>query len=410
MMSSDPDAFATQPFPVRRTTTGARWRRVTESLTCQVMAILVVSRLFLFGINWFTLRAFPRFGYYPAQLPDEFLPGTTWLDGWARWDTAHYVTIALHGYGGAGNLSHDGGLGFFPLFPMMMKGLVAVTGLTATEGRLAVAAIVIANVCFAVAVPLFARLVSARLGDEVARLATILLCVSPFSYFFSVGYSESLFLLLVVLVFTFADRRWWIVAALAVALADSSRLVGLALVPSLLLLAWHRKVRWPDLVAIAIISPLGTAGYFLYTWWKFDDFFGYFTAQGNWGGWNEHVRHYLDLFARHPRETLLGDPLNLVIAFNVVLGIVWLVSLPWVWKLLDPGIATFTTLLVVGQGAMTWVSLGRYLLPAIGFYIVIAWFFSKPFWRGWPRELAIISSTMLLTMLTILFGHGYWVI
>ncbi|HEU0165821.1 MAG TPA: mannosyltransferase family protein [Thermomicrobiales bacterium] len=409
-MSRDSDAFATQPLPLSRGAAAGRWRTLAGSLTFQVLTILVVSRLFLFGANWFTLRAFPRFGYYPAQLPDEFLPGTMWLDGWARWDTAHYVTIALHGYGGAGNLSHDGGLGFFPLFPMMMKGLVAITGLTATEGRLAVAAIVIANVCFAVSVPLFARLVSARFDDEIARLATIFLCISPFSYFFSVGYSESLFLLLALLTFTFADRRWWIAAAIAVALADSSRIVGLALVPSLILLAWYSRVRWRELIAIAVISPLGTLGYFLYTWWKFDDFFGYFTAQGHWGGWNEHVRHYLTLFLLHPRETLLGDPLNLVIVLNVILGIIWLISLPWVWKLLDPGIATFTSLLVLGQGAMTWVSLGRYLLPAIGFYVIAAWFLSKPFWRGWPREIAIVGSTVMLTMLTILFGHGYWVI
>jgi len=388
----------------------ARGSRFTQSLTLQVLVILAVTRLALFGINWFTLRAFPRLDLYPAQLPDSFLPDATWLDGWARWDTAHYVTIALHGYGGEGNLSHNGGVGFFPLFPMLMRGLVTITGMELTEARLAAAAVIIANVAFVVAVPLFARLVAQRLGDEIARTATLLLCLSPFSYFFSVGYSESLFLLLVVLAFTFADRRWWIAAAVVAALADSSRLVGLALVPALLLLAWRRQESRSTLGIIAAISPLGTIAYGLYTWWKFDDPFAYFTAQQNWGGWDEHVRYYAELFLLHPRETLLGDPRHLIIVLNVALAVLWLISLPWVWKLLDPGIALFTTLLVVVQGVMTWVSLGRYLLPAIGFYVVLAWLLTKPGWRSWPRDVVLVTSSLLLAMLTILFGHGFWAI
>lgn len=388
----------------------ARFQRLRESLTVQVLLIAIVTRILLFGVSWFTLRILPRLPLYPAQLPDTFLPDETYLDGWARWDTAHYVTIALHGYGGAGNLSHDGGLGFFPLFPLLMNGLVSVSGRTVTEGSLAVAAIVIASACFLVAVPLFAALVSRRFGPAVARTATLLLCVSPFSYFFTAGYSESLFLLLVVLAFACADRRWWMLAAVCAALATSSRLVGLALPPSLLLLAWKRDAPLRTLAWIAIVSPLGTLAYAVFTWWRFDDPLAYFTAQQHWGGWTEHVWYYVELFLLHPRETLLGDPRHLVIVLNVALLAIWLVSLPWTWRLLDPGIALFTTLIVVVHGAMTWVSLGRYLLPAIGFYIVAAILVNRPAWREWPRDLAVVGSSLLLTMLTILFSHGFWVI
>ena len=385
-------------------------RRLQESLTAQVLLLAIASRILLFGASWFTLRIVPRLPLYPAQLPDTFLPNETYLDGWARWDTAHYVTIALHGYGAAGNQSYDGGLGFFPLFPLLMRGLVAISGQSVTEGSLAVASIAIATGCFMVAVPLFAALVSHRFDPGIARTATLLLCISPFSYFFTAGYSESLFLLLVVLAFTCADRRWWMLAAVCAALATSSRLVGLALPPALLLLAWKRDVPLRTLVGIAIVSPLGTLAYGLFTWWRFDDPLAYFTAQRHWGGWQEHVWYYVELFVLHPRETLLGDPRHLVIVLNVALLALWLVSLPWVWRLLDPGIALFTTLIVVIHGAMTWVSLGRYLLPAIGFYIVAAILLSRPGWREWPRDLVLVGSSLLLTMLTILFGHGFWAI
>lgn len=390
--------------------TGGRIARLLRSLTVQSLLILLATRLLVFGASWFTLGIMPRLPFYPAQLPDTFLPGIRWLDGWARWDTSHYVTIALHGYGGDGNQSYDGGLGFFPLFPLLMRGLVALSGLEPTEGRLAVTAIAIAGVCFAVAVPVFAHFVNRRFGADVARTAVVLLCVSPFSYFFSAGYSESLYLMLVVLTFAFADRRWWIAAAIIAGLATSSRLAGLAMPPALLLLAWRQHASVRDLIGITLISPLGVAAFVGYTWRRFDDPLAYFHAQQHWGGWREHVGEYITLFTQHPREALLGDPRNQVIVLNVALLVIWLASLPWVWRLLDPGIALFTTLIVVAHGLMTWVSLGRYLLPAIGFYIVAAILLTRPGWREWPRDIVIAGSTVLLTMLTILFSHGFWTI
>lgn len=395
--------------PVERPA-GRALDRFLGSLTVQTLLILGATRLVLAGVSWFTLRVFPRLPFYPDQVPDELLPAHRFLDSWARWDAAHYVTIALHGYGGAGNQSVNGGLGFFPLYPMLMRWSLQLTGLGLTESRLAITAIVISNLCLVALVPLFAHLVARDVGSEAARTATLLLCISPFSFFFSTAYSESLFLLLVILAFVCAERRWWIPAAICSALLTATRLVGLAMPPALLLLAWRRKASWRELIATAVLSPLGIVAFFGYTWAKFNDPFAYFKAQSNWGGWSDHVWYWLKLFALHPRESLAGDPRNAIIVLNVALALVWLATLPWCWKRLNPGVALLTTLLVVVQFAMTWVSLGRYLLPAIGAYIAVAVLLQRPAWRGWPRDLLIVVSTLLLAMLTILYGHGFWVV
>ena len=50
--------------------------------------------------------------------------------------------------------------------------------------------------------------------------------------------------------------------------------------------------------------------------------------------------------------------------------------------------------MVVVQGAITWVSLGRYILPAVGVYFVAGMLLGKPRWNGWPRDLVVISSTL----------------
>lgn len=390
--------------------TGSRTNHILGSLTVQALLILGVTRLALAGVGWFTLRVFPRLPFYPDQLPDELLPGHRWLDGWARWDAAHYVTIALHGYGGAGNQSVNGGLGFFPLYPMLMRWSLQLTGIGLSEARLAIAGIVLSNLCLAALVPLFAHLVAREAGPAVARTSVLLLCISPFSFFFSAAYSESLFVLLVVLAFVFADRGWWIPAALCSALLTATRLVGLALPPALVLLAWRRRASRRDLIATALLSPLGIVAFFAYTWAKFNDPLAYFSAQSNWGGWSDHVWYWAKLFVLHPREALFGDPRNAIIALNVALALAWLATLPWCWKRLNPGIALFTTLMVVIHLTMTWVSLGRYLLPALGAYIAVAVLLQRPGWRGWPRDVLVVVSTLLLAMLSILYGHGFWVV
>lgn len=384
------------------------WR--PSSLTIESLAVALVTRAGLAFIAWLSLRALPRLDRYPAQLPDSFLPDHPALDAWARWDTSHYVAIAQLGYGDPISPSPDGGVGFFPLYPLLMRGLVELVGVSATPGALAVVGLIIANLAFLVAVPLLARLTADQLGEDAARQAALLLCLAPFGFFFNAAYSESLFLAISLGALLLARRDRFGLAAILAGLASATRLVGLALLPALLLLAWRRGAPRGDLLTILLISPLGTTMYGAYLAWAVGDPFAYFRAQATWGDWNDHVRFYASLFLLHPRDALGGDPRHLIIILNLATALLFLALLPRVWRLLDPGTTLFTTLLVVVQGAFTWVSLGRYLLPAVGVWIVAGALLTRPSWSGWPRAIVIASSAILLATLTILFGHGFWVV
>lgn len=375
----------------------------------QALILAVGSRIVLAGIVWFSLRVFDRFPLYPRQLPDSFLPHHLVLDGWARWDAGHYIAIASDGYGGD-NPSPHGGVGFFPLFPLLMRGAVELTRQQPTPTTLALAGIAIANLCFLLAVPLLARFAAWQSTPDAGRNAALLLCVAPLGFFFNAAYSESLFLLLCVVSLDTANRgRWW-PAAVAAGLASGTRLVGLALLPALLLLAWRRSASRFERSGIALLAPMGAVAYAVYTGWAFGDPLAYFHAQATWGGWQEHVRFYAELFLRHPREALGGDPRHLVILLNLGLGVISLALLPRVWRQVDPGTALFTTLLLVVQAAATWVSLGRYLLPSIGIYLVAGALLTQPRWAGWPRDIVIVGSSLLLAWLAVLFAHGFWVV
>jgi hypothetical protein len=376
----------------------------------QALLLALAIRGALFVISWMSLRMFPRFDLYPAQLPDTFLPEHPFLDGWARWDAAHYIAVAQLGYGDPNSPSVDGGLGFFPLYPLLMRGLVAVTGVEATAGAYAAAGIAISNVCFVLAIALLAWTAAELAGDRVALETTLLFSVAPFGFFFNAAYSESLFLLISLFSFWLGRRGQWWKAGLVAALGSATRLIGLAIGPALLYLAYRRGAKPRDLLGIAILSPAGLVVYFLYCWIAHDDLFAYFSAQSEWGGWTEHVRFYAELFVTRPREALGGDPRHLVILLNVAALMLCLALLPIVWRRLDPGTALFTTLLVVVQGAVTWVSLGRYLMPAFGVFIAGGILLTHPRLVGWPRDAVVVSSALLLSLLTVLYAHGFWVV
>ena len=86
-----------------------------RSLMREALVFAVLTRLALAIMVWVSLRAVPRLGFYPAQLPDNFLPDHPSLDGWARWDAAHYIAVARYGYGDPASPSPDGVIGIFPL-------------------------------------------------------------------------------------------------------------------------------------------------------------------------------------------------------------------------------------------------------------------------------------------------------
>lgn len=377
--------------------------------TVPALLFAIVTRIGLAGAVWLTGRALPKLDLYPAQLPDQFLPSYPALDGWARWDAAHYVALARFGYSSA-NPSDADGLGFLPLYALLIRAVVQVSGANANDAAYAVAGIAIANICFLVAVALFARLSGRILSGHTAVYPVILLCLMPYSFFFNAAYSESLFLVICLAALLLALEQRWVPAAAVAALASATRLAGLALAPALLWGAWKEGVRGWRLVATGLLPCLGFGVYSLYTAVWHDDPRAYFTAQSNWGGWNEHVRFYAELFFRHPKQALTGDPRHLAIVLNLVVAIVFLALLPLVWKRLPPVVAMFTVITVIAHVVITWVSLGRYLLPAVGVYLVLGAIVATPRWSGWARDALFALLAIMLATLTVLFSRGFWIV
>lgn len=239
--------------------------------------------------------------------------------------------------------------------------------------------------------------------------------MSPFSFFFNAGYTESLFLLLVVLSVRSASGDQWLLAALFAGLASATRSTGIILLPALFLMAWQVRAGRRNLLGIVFGSASGLVAFSAYLWWKLGDPVAFLTAQERWSGREFRVRFFFERIFVNSSHLLYGGPdyhdlYVPVILLNVVLWAISLGTIWWVFRWTNVGVGVLTGLLVISHGWISWISLGRYLLPAIGVYIVIARAVENSPGAQVAKMAMVTLSSLLLAMLLIMFGHGYWVI
>lgn len=149
-----------------------------------------------------------------------------------RWDSVHYLAIAQHGYATAPNVP------FFPLYPLIIRGLTPVTGSYVVSG------IVVSACAFAAALTLLFQLVTDELGQRVATATVLLVAFSPVSLFFTAVYTESLFLAFSLGAFLLARRGRFGLAGLAAAGATLTHVEGVLLIAPLAILYWQDQRDW----------------------------------------------------------------------------------------------------------------------------------------------------------------------
>ena len=149
------------------------------------------------------------------------------------WDGRWYDLVARSGYLFVpGRLSDPA---FFPLYPILLRGLHALGVSWAIAGPL------LSNLAFPLALALFYALTRELFDASLARRATIFLAIFPLGYVFSMAYPESVALVFIAAAPLAAMRgRWWLAAACAGA-AGLTRPEGLFLLLPLAGIAWQQR-------------------------------------------------------------------------------------------------------------------------------------------------------------------------
>jgi hypothetical protein len=312
-----------------------------------------------------------------------------------QWDAKWYLGIADHGYDhDLGGMDSGNNLVFFPLYPVLVKAVAAVT--PGTRATTALCLAVVASLAAAWGV--FA--VGDRLhGRRVGVLLTTLWAAFPVGLVQWMGYTESLFTAFAAWsLYALLTGRPLTAAWLAVG-AGLTRPTGIAVaaavtVTCLLALRRHRS---PRVLAAALLAPLGWCAFVGWVGLRLGRWDGYFAAQRTWqndldGGLTT-LRQFRDLLAHSPKPHLF-----LVLVTVTLLAAVVLFALS-VWDRQPLPLLVFTavTLLIVLASGGVYFPRARYLLPAFPLLLPLALHLTRASRRF--RTLALTAAVL---------GSAYW--
>jgi Gpi18-like mannosyltransferase len=337
-------------------------------------------------------------GNFVFQSPMDQGISHYFLEPWNRWDTQWYLKIAAQGYA-----TDDGSLGFYPLYPLLVRVVGILLG-----GQWLLAALVVSNLAALGCYVILYQMVQREFGEETARKTLLWLAVFPTGFFLFAGYTESLFLLSVLLALQSARDGHWARAGLANGMAMLTRAPGVLLILPLLVefaLQYRRgQVRWNSLFALGVVSSIGTM-FWIYLYTIFGDAnvwargFSYWRVTGLPG---QNIVMAIQMLFSDSRIVVTSNAIDLgfTLLFLVLIG-AGMRRMPLVWTICAIAVAIPSLLAVqilVPEVPLT--SMPRYGLVAFPVFVTLA----LTRWR-----LGVIPIVLsLIVQATFVFSFARW--
>ena len=325
----------------------------------RILVVFLVTRLLVLAVA-FTVET-----TQPPPPEDVIVDARPILTSLTSWDARYYTSIAQDGYHADPSSGPD--YAFYPGYPIAIRALSPLT-----LGDVGLAAVLVANGAFLLLLVALYALSVRYLERERAMLALWFFGLAPGAVAYGLAYSESVFVLCLVLAFLAMERRQAWLAGIALALATLTRVPGILFgLPLLMLLVsqdgYRPTRRWlPFLLAPAVLL-----GHYAVLWWVTGDPLAAVSAQSYW-----HSDPVMDetgaLVAGAAPTTAFGSE-------HLALG----VAPPWM-MLLWLGVLGFYTFLLV------YFRPDRIRLPyATVAVLAIATVFLSTSWMSSPRFLAV---------------------
>lgn len=336
------------------------------------------------------------------------------IERFSTWDTDWYLKIVREGYSYVPG--DESTVAFYPLYPLLVRA-VAWCGLDVQ-----IAGYLVSNVALLGAAVLLWMLAAGETRSRtVANLAVMFLLFCPGAMWFSMIYSESVFLLTLTGCLLAARRRAWLAAAACGYLAALARppglLAGIFLAleawqqwherradPTLRWEGWAREARDQWRVVLGVFAPaLGHATQLAFYQWRFGDWQAQAkAARYGWGvgGFRTPWRALTENWANvEPFYRWLAYP---------ILGVFLLLAVAGFWSLRRKGFAALAlALIALYVSTATIHSLPRYLCTTVPVFLVLGQFAA----RSRTLELAAFSASVgLLGLLVTLLINGYVII
>ncbi|MFD9715748.1 hypothetical protein [Streptomyces sp. NPDC059076] len=316
------------------------------------------------------------------------------------WDGQLYTSIAADGY--PDGFSYDenrepagNNLAFFPLYPLLVRGLHQLTGIEAGTAAIAVAHLAL------IAALLALHALITRLHDpRTATIAIVLVAgAQPMALAFFMGYSESLFLALAAATLLATHRRAWLTAGTLALLTGLTRPAAAALTLAVVLavvLEIRRAGRptWRTLAAVALACA-GTPLYLLWVGNRAGQLNAWFVIQE--AGWGTRWDNGSSFFRFLGETFQRGDGWVSVSTAVLLVAAVCTTVIAWRRDAWPPLLVYGTTVLVLTLGQSNYYhSKLRLLIPAVLFLLPLA------------KALSTVRPRTLVITLTAATLFGCW--
>ncbi len=310
------------------------------------------------------------------------------VEPWRHWDTPYYLTIAEHWYSPGGPE-----LSFPPVYPILVGLLGRILG-----GAYLPAALFISWVSLIAACVLLAETYRDYTDVPTANRAVNYLLLFPTAFFLFAGYTESLFLVFLLLSWRGAKRGIWWQAGVFGLLATMTRFIGIYLLAAYAWM-WLKAPREQKVRIAAWLAPVPLA--FLGWSWLTESLyqlspttavlkFWYLQTAWPWEGIINSIRQIIE------QPDFFGNVYfypDLAAVFLFGWAIVWSARKRWWPETIFMGVTLSSFLIKVLENGLL-ISTSRYVLVLFpGFLMLAEWGKYKWFDRLWS---AVSFLTMLL--------------
>lgn len=385
-------------------------------LFVKLTGLVIVYELFILTIIFL-------FVYYPFNGMAAFQQKVSPYYLLLRWDSVHYLSMAA-------TKGFSSGV-FFPLYPMLVKFFGGWSG----------AGFFVSWLSLALALFFFYKLLRLKEEEKVIKRALLFLLVAPSAVFFSMIYTESLFLFLSLACFYFLQQKKWWVAGVFGFLTAITRNVGIFLFPVFWVIYWQSawpmveglkiswlaklwlifKKKWRSGLAWSFLIPAGLASYMLLCYLQSGDALSFIHNQGGWKDYREFVwpwqffRRMVHIFVYYKIDFFnffSNNPQNFydytgvfgisgsAYIFTAITAIYFLIKKYWAY-------ATYVLLnLILFTTIFPLYSVERFVVVIFPVYLMLAKVSAK---RDWLFYILLLFSVLFFVHNIVSLTHGSWI-
>lgn len=357
-----------------------------------LLVIFIAAKLLHF---WYDMYSHD-FSYLPV------VSWTPWLN-FATWDARHYSYLVDNGY--SSGLASDA---FYPLYPFGVWLVKLIVQNTVLAGY------IVSTFCSITMLYFLYHFVSKLYDEKVAFYSGMFLLAFPTSFFFSIMYSESSFLMVALGFFYFWQKdRYWLAALMAFLLPMARPLGILLIVPILVQPLWQRwkgksifRGNWSTTTLFVAACFLGFGTYLFSMYYFTGSLWAGFDAQRSFlAGFSlSNMLHPVDWLMRNfiDNTWVLHDYLHSSIDRIIFAGV--LIALIALYKYEDITLWFYTAAMaIVPAFSGSFMSYSRYVLVLFPICILVARTL-----KGKTVYL-LLPLFMLQVLFLIMYSLNFWV-